>query len=1098
MSDTSHLQDDEPGPGPDGRTPQGDDLRATPPGDAHGSTEQDLGLLAALLRRTEQARRAPWLLEGALWFALAQALLVLIATWLSSAWPALVLQGLPRALVLGGAALITLGAIASLVVLVGGRVDLLAIASRLQRAEPGLRNDLAASLEFGEKIRAWEHTREHDASVPPPSFSPLLASAHIRRTARHLAAMARSGHLGHVLPRKDVTPVAALAAVSLIAVLGSNLYVAGGNLGNLFAWMQRGATGDGQGREVRPIVGSVDLVLTYPAYTGLGQEQQMSTTGHIQALQGTVVTLSTYPLEPVTSLELVLNPGAEEKVVALKPSAAGPWQATLTLSESLPYSFRARLADGTDAVDGLVRTMRVEPDEAPEVVVLEPGTELEVQPDDIIAVRFRVEDDFGLASVDRLTFFAGDEAHATRVAIELPGLAEGERSAMATFSLDLGPLALQPKDVLVLVLEARDNNTATGPGVGRSEPIVLTVASPEDRHLKLLADQQEALEALLLHLADYLEAPVGKRESGGPDRPYRQLVAPDLADEQRMVHLERHRLLVEQGRGLVERLQLIASAMAEDPLTSKRDQTLFTAFVAQLSGLGEDGKRLVDRLLARAQGGQLTTGEVQSLADYAARAEDTLEKGILRYEELIAQQKMEAIEATAQNIRELKDRLRELLEQYRDTQDPALKDAIRREIQRLRQRMAELMQRMQMQLEKLPEEHVNLEALQQAAMESDTRKLSDQLASVEEMLEKDDIDGALKALDEMDSALDELTREMDEQFDAAQPEGLSELDQKVSELMDGVNDLEQMQQAIEKETRELYEQMTQGRQEQDQRALKPVTDRMLSKLAEQNKALERMAQEDLPQRDQSMIQDMRRQMGSLKKMLEQQDIEQSLQQARHVAEQLRTMGFSLELSQRYAPPGSPEARALGESRRQMQDMVPRGQEMVQELEGMMAEAQGRGATPAQNQRMEELAGRQQQARQQADQLQQKIGEASERFPMLGPQLGPSMHKAQQSMQEAGQSLGKGRGQQALDHERDALEQLGQLKQSMRDAMQKQRQPGDKKSGGRQMSKDKVQIPSQDGRQAHEKFRREIMEGMREGRPENYESEIERYYKSLME
>jgi hypothetical protein len=101
------------------------------------------------------------------------------------------------------------------------------------------------------------------------------------------------------------------------------------------------------------------------------------------------------------------------------------------------------------------------------------------------------------------------------------------------------------------------------------------------------------------------------------------------------------------------------------------------------------------------------------------------------------------------------------------------------------------------------------------------------------------------------------------------------------------------------------------------------------------------------------------------------------------------------------------------------------------------------------------------------------------------------------MENAEQSLRQEQTQRALDEERQALDQLGQLRQQMRQSLQRQRQQEQREGQGRNQ-KDRIEIPTEDSRDGQERFRREMMDGMREGRLENYESEIERYYRSLVE
>ena len=112
--------------------------------------------------------------------------------------------------------------------------------------------------------------------------------------------------------------------------------------------------------------------------------------------------------------------------------------------------------------------------------------------------------------------------------------------------------------------------------------------------------------------------------------------------------------------------------------------------------------------------------------------------------------------------------------------------------------------------------------------------------------------------------------------------------------------------------------------------------------------------------------------------------------------------------------------------------------------------------------------------------------------MLKQQMKPSADAAQQKMGEAGSKLGGGQLQPALDQQRQALEELRKLKESMRDTLKREKQGNNGRT-----SQEKVEIPEQEDR-AKETYRDDVMKNMREGRLENYDDEIRRYYESLME
>jgi hypothetical protein len=1082
MAEHSEQLPDSPGGGPGSGDSRSGDSRS---GDE--SLVQELRALRTILRKTGRAWRRPMLLEGALWYLVTLGAVIVSSLLVGALIPSAIPTVTGWMLVVGfGAA--TLGAVVSWVGFQVGKDGVEQVATLLQRHNPSFRNDLIAALEFAETLISSDHEIE---------FSQTMARAHVKRTVREVLSRCENGHLGHLLPRRElVAPAMSLAGCMAVLIfpLVINADWTFEVLGSPFA----SAPGvEAEEVESRPIVANLHIFYSTPPYTGLGRKMDGLSTGHIETIVGTEIAIEAVPiLDNATQIELVRKTPEGTNAIVMEPVGEGPGtkvRGSFVALESGSYHFRATLADGTIVRDGTERKIELLPDEKPKVTVTSHDGEVEVSPDDVLEINFEISDDFGLESAARVWHFAGDEEHASKKSLDLPELANSPRETSGKITFDLGPLALQPKDVVVFSITATDNNTLTGPGVGRSKPLMLRVSSPEDKHLQNIAEQQELLEELLGLLASYLENPIGEREVRSDDTWHQTVPVSTASDELLGRYRKLEKLQPDQKR-IVEAMKELLGKLEDDPLMLQRDFTLFSGLQQQLAELHRDGESVFKRVSRSSEQGEMPLNHAQLVAVYATSAEQTLEKGILRFEELLASEKMEAIKATAEDIKELKERLKELLQKYKETKDPELKKAILREIQRLRQRMGELTRRMQMQLQKLPQEHMNLDAIKQQQLESDTNKIADSLQTIEEMLENDDIDGALKALEDMEMNLDSLTEDMNEQFSDAQPQGLSELDKKVGELMDEVNDVQSAEKALEEETSEFNKELAKKQREQVDKMLEDFADKMLQQVERQKEELDKMEERGIEQTHQDGIDRTRDELDELAEMLQDKDIEQSLERARKALDASRRLRFRLDLSQRYSN-SAEQKEEFGEVRRMNDGMEKRGQKIVDDLEKMMDQAQEQ-LGEMDKERMEQLGQRQKEIGEQAEKLEKKIGEASKRFPMLEQQLKPSMEKSKEAMKDAQDSFGKRRTQRALDSERSALNHLGELKEQMKKSVQKQRRQ--QQQGGRGMKDEEVKIPGGDDEKSGQKLRDDVMDAMKQEKLDSYESEIERYYKSIME
>jgi len=1053
------------------------------------SLAADLRSIRELLERTGRRDRFEALLEGATWYFAAFGAVALSAVSLGLVVPSATPRVMGWIAVAGGGAVL-LAAVGSLWRLFRTPVRARTVGRRLQQVDRSLRNDLVAALEFGETLSA-----EPDASSVELGFSRTLARRHIRETLRELRSRTgASRHLAEVLPDRHFTPP--LVAVAGCAVLlGGAGFWAPDRLSGVFDAPFDSVSSSEEERLVRPIVGDIRLVYAPPRYTGESQRTEPHTTGHIEAVGGSEVTVTTYPLMEVTSVEMVLETGDEQRVVPLRRNDSGQLEKTLVLTDSGTYHFRATLPDGTEVTDGMERRIEISRDESPQVTITSHERTVEVSPEDVLEIEFRAEDDYGLESIDRVHYFGGGSDDETVDSVDLPSLSDTPQQLEGAVELDLRSLELEPKDVVVVLLRATDNNSRTGPGVGESHKLKLKVASVEDKHLELVRAQRELADQLLGVLGDYLEHPVGERVPGEDDT-FAQEVDAEAGPSKLADRVEILRKIFPRQQNVLDEMKELAGRMKEDPLMVERNLSLFEGLHQELRDLHERGTSVVEQL--EVDDGNLpdriSPQRASRVAEFAADMEGRLEKGVLRLLEMVASQKMDAVQATRDDIKTLKDRLEDLMKRYKETNDPELEKEIKREINRLEQRMSEMMQRMQMQIRDLPKEHLNEDALKQAELESGTQKLSSNLESMEEKFDEGDVDGALEDLEKMSSKLDSFGQQMDQQFSSAQPQGMSKLDEKVSELMNRANDLKSAEKQLEEETKQLQKELQQKRQKQVDEMLDGFSKRMKQKVDRQLKSLEEMAGNELDTPRSSDLEEARESLRKLRKGLEQKDMEQSVEAARESVEKMRTMRFNMNLSERRATPGSERQQKARRAKKELDEMMPRGKEIQRKIKETMERAQ-RQLDQSNPKRMENLAQKQQKIAERAGKLNEEIEKASKEFPMLKQKLQPSLEGASEQMNEAEGRLSKGKPQGALDSERSALEKLGELQKSMRETMRNKRQRSSGRSG---MRKDEVEIPDRQQGESRESLREDVMDAMKEDNIEQYDEEIQRYYKSLVE
>lgn len=1028
-----------------------------------------------------------------IWSACAAASVLLTSLMLAALFPSYAHILTPSVLGVGlGSVLV--GMSAALYAVVWRAPDELEIARIIQQQEPEFRHDLISALRFGQ---AFEQGTFDDTSA-----SPELARLHIERAASRVEARQANGHLGTYLPKSDLRPglwsLVGVMVTLLIPILFAPQWVMDTLSQSAEQVAQQAASLKGDAPETRPVMGNLSLRMQPPDYTGLAEQFELFSTGRADVLAGTYIAFDGFVL-PVraTQVELVIKGNhidddadpEELDVRQVELYGDGRGRGGFVAQASLTYWFRATLDDGTLIEEGTPRQVSVAPDKVPGVSILSHEGEIEVGADDILDLNYVVQDDFGITEIARISVFAGS-ADEKRMLLDLPALQSTPLEHTGNLILDLSEFNLQPRDRISIMIEALDNNTLTGPGVGRSEAIELFISSPNDKHMKHIEAQREVVESLLMVLADYLEAPMGERVVDKKGT-WSQRIPKELSGEART---ERFKKLggAHQNAGRVfEAMGQLVKVLKQDPLMVERDFTMFSSLHEQLQRLHNQGTRHLDRSKLAASQNQLAISEMVTLGAWSGETEEALEKGILRLEDLLFSQQAKNVEHTMEEVREIRERLKEMIKQYKDTKDPAVKEAIKREMQRLRARMQELAQSMQSQIKQMPAEHINREAIEQKKMENSANKVVEDFNTIEELLDKGDIDGALDALEKMGENLDGMQQMMDEQFEGAQPKALSEFDQKMSELIDDANDLNELQQKLEQDTSELQQAMQEERNDQITEQLAQLKKDLSEEITDQRKELEKMQDSALsPAVDEARKKALDA-MKQVEQSLKQDDVEGSLEAAERSLDQLDAMRMQAQLSKRFQ--SRRRERAATEKLLQKSKQARQRGERISDELGQMMEQAGEQAERF-DPRAEKLSKRQQKITKRAEEIQKKIEQAGEQYPGLKEQLDGPMKQSKESMQRAEKGLQRQRMQGALDAERQAIESLRQLKQSMKDSVQKERQrkEGD---GSRPSSEEKVEIPGKSDRR-RPAYRELLQDGMKEERLDEYESDIDRYYKSL--
>ena len=816
------------------------------------------------------------------------------------------------------------------------------------------------------------------------------------------------------------------------------------------------AAPSGDAREVGPLVGDLNLTLHFPPHTGREPRVVPNSTGDIEVPEGTRVELTATTLEPAREASLRL--GDATLPLALRDGRDLSGQ--FVVESALSWRFSVVDPRGEVLVENFERKLRIEPDRPPTVTLSLPAEDLELEDLRAVQVAYDARDDFGLSSAAIVIALATDPDHPER--IEQPGV-EGLRID-GRDEVDLSVIQAQGGDRLMLYVEAYDNNGVAGPQRGVSATRFITVHSPQAAHYALTEKLRQTIEVLLDALADRLE--VDWR--GGEPLP-RQLADVMLA-----------------SREAATALSGVVDAMADDPLTPDEVRLALTGRLGALEKAMDAEKTAHDPRIDALE--RRDDAAIRAANRDSEAVVEELEQAIILVEAMVARLALEDMAALADELKASQAKLRELIEAYRQNpDDEALKARIMRDIRRLRDRMAEMQQRMAQLRQKLPEEFLNLDGLQKDDVAKGLDETRNQLGELEKMLEEGDIDQALAALDEMDKMLDELSASLDSDMQDLHEEQNPELQRAISELMDQTRDLMKRQEELGDETQKLADAEDAARKKALEEQFKKRLDGIKQDAAALRRTVDDIARQDLSMLAEENLEHLRQRADELNRALDQGQLMESLQMAERAMDHLD----GLERFSRFDE--EPRTDELVQRARQQDGRVMR------ELAELIDEARQQTEQAVPPQQREQLRQQQQALSEATERLRRRMAEEGQEMPGLADQPMQQAQQAGESMREAAEQLRRGRPAQARPGQQQAQSQLQSLMEGLRQAAQPQRadrgQRGEEQRGTRR--RERVLVPGAEAYQAPAEFREELLDAMKQRAPEEYREQVKRYYESLI-
>ena len=1003
---------------------------------------------------------------------------------------ALLLAGLSLALLAGALVASVDGAfvargIAGLLSLASvGGVVWFSLRSPLQRAAIRAGDpQLVARLIGGpsELLSSVELSREDPAGVS----TELLSLLHVRA-----AAAARKIDVSRALPASSLRwPLLALAASALVWALATSLADRYVSRGVVRLW-----AGDSAAPpvELSPIAGDLSVTYLYPAYTGLPPRTEEGTAGDLRAPRGTEVRIAARADRDLSQAFAVVNGTGVE----LEATGPGHRQlaGTFALLQAGQWNLRFADARGRTIAQGPSRPIEIVADQAPQVSIDAPKQAvLEVDPQGRVQIGWSAADDYGLTEVTLLWQRAG--AKEERVVLQTP--ASPARRLRGAYTWEIALLHLRPGDRVSYHLEAKDNDGIDGPQRGVSATQAIKIFSAAEHSRESLIRAQALWERLVALLGDRLEEKAPPADVDAAAQWYAQASQKDR-----------------DARALSQELYTAGTELLKDKLAPK---ALGRALRYASTGLGPAVHRTSLARAPLSRGASARDGTIRAFNGALQAEIREEEKDVLYLEDLLDRSRLDAMQELGKELAASRRELARLGEKLRKAQDEETKRELLAEVERLRERIQDLMSRMAELAKGIQDEHLNREAAESMQKEQD---LLGQLSDIQKKLQSGRIDEALKQLDRLSQQLERLEKDLQQKAGQQQSGQYAQESRALREAADQLRELQAKEQELEKRTAQLRREMqSQARNRFEQKGGKQLAKELKAKAEAARKAIsqidprvaEHLGLEDTLDMAQGRASD-------LSRALDTNDFDEALDLAERSERAVETLQGRLTMednvAQRY-PGFSRDPAGVRKSLRGATDAQQPLQEIVQQLQDALPR-EGQGMSQEQLQRLRQQAQEQGRLKDQLGKVRDELGEVGKRLPIFGPQHEQMLQQAQDGMSGAEQHLYRGEPRGGQAGEQQAIEKLSQFQ----DAMEKLAKQSGRGGGGQAgvpmpwgepasdgndeegpesdgVRHDHVEIPDAESSRAPSEFRKELLDAMKQSPPEKYKERVKQYYEELV-
>jgi hypothetical protein len=494
----------------------------------------------------------------------------------------------------------------------------------------------------------------------------------------------------------------------------------------------------------RPMIRSLKVHLTPPAYSHLPPQSLDENLGDVLALPGTIVTWQITLNKDLHWANIVFGDGNKVSFARRDPRVSGEaYFGEHTLRSRATYRFELEDMEGFLNANAIEYTLDIIADETPTVAVVYPGRNIDVANEMQLPLRLHIHDDFGLTSLKlgyRLIHSRYEEPKKDFSFIAIPLTDETKKSSAGdvNFLWDVSPLGLVPEDIVEYHAEVFDNDNISGPKRGLSQSFLLRLPSLDEVFADADNHHNDAIQKLDTSLEEAEELKKNLDELSQEMKKNRPL---DWQQQQKAEEtLKQYQELTKKIDDVSKSVDAMAQEMQKNNILSSETMQKYMELQQLLQQIDSpEFREAMKKMQAALLGQNVSPDQLRQAMEQVQFSEEAFRQGIERTMELLkriqVEQKMDEMVKRSNELQQQQENLQKetdasnLADERKSEELARKQDDINKQLAELQKQLEELRKKMEEFPKDMPMKELDKaeQAAHDSTMEQSMQESSQQL-----------------------------------------------------------------------------------------------------------------------------------------------------------------------------------------------------------------------------------------------------------------------------------------------------------------------------------------------------------------------------------